>query len=740
MKLLLHFFTFVLYFLISQTVVAVKQPVDYVNNSIGNISHLLVPTFPTCHQPNSMLRMNPGRYEYVTDRMSGFPLNVPSHRHSGLLTMMPFSGDENLLTSKLSYRYDHEISKPYFYSVFLDDYDVVVEFAPGKRAAIFTLKFEQPGERIVQLKTYGEGEIFSKSNVMSGFDIYNNSKQYFYLEFDKVPVKFNDYNDGHYVAYALFDKCISDIRIRYGVSFISVDQAKQNLYNELNDFSLDKLSNLARNEWDRALGKIKVEGGSENERITFYTALYRSHERMINISEDGRYYSGFDRNVHDDNGVPFWTDDWVWDTYHSLHPLQTILKPSEQEEKLASYIRMYEQSGWMPTFPCFFGDMHAMNGNHAAVIFADALSKGLKFDVEKAFKGLQKTVLNETMIPWRRSPKTILDDFYHENGWFPGLHPDEKETVSIVDNFEKRQSVAVTQAASYDDWSLAQLAKYLGKKEDYNFHLKRSYNYRNLFNEETGFFHPKDSEGKFIEPFDYIFSGGIGGRAYYAENNAWTYIWNIHHNIHDLVHLFNSKENFINKLDQLFVEDIKLAKWRYYAVMPDATGNVGQFVMGNEPSFHIPYLYNYVNEPWKTQKRIRMLMKSWFRNDLMGIPGDEDGGGLSSFYVFSAMGFYPVTPGLPFYTIGSPLFDKVSIKLQNGKSFTIITKNNSSENKYIKTAKLNGKDYNKTYFHHNDIVNGGILEFEMSNRPNKLWAVEDYSIPPSEGVEIKLMK
>jgi len=401
---------------------------------------------------------------------------------------------------------------------------------------------------------------------------------------------------------------------------------------------------------------------------------------------------------------------------------------------------MFEQSGWMPTFPCVFGDMHAMNGNHAAVIFADALSKGLNFDVEKAFEGLKKTILNETMIPWRKAPKTTLDDFYHDNGWFPGLQPDEKETVNIVDNFEKRQSVAVTQAASYDDWCLAQLARHLGRKEDFNFHLKRSYNYRILFNKETGFFHPKDKEGNFIQPFDYIFSGGIGGRAYYAENNAWTYIWNVHHNIEDLVNLLNGSDNFANKLDQLFVEDIKLPKWKYYSVMPDATGNVGQFVMGNEPSFHIPYLYNYVNEPWKTQKRIRMLMKSWFRNDLMGIPGDEDGGGLSSFYVFSSMGFYPVSPGIPIYTIGSPLFEKVSIELENGKIFTIKAKNTSHKNKYIQSAKLNGKNYNKTYFNHSDLINGGVLELIMSNRPNKKWAVEDYSIPPSEGIEMKLMK
>ncbi len=452
---------------------------------------------------------------------------------------------------------------------------------------------------------------------------------------------------------------------------------------------------------------------------------------MINISEDGKYYNGFDGKVHDDGGVPFWTDDWIWDNYLALHPLQIILNPKAEEEKLASYIRMYENSEekWMPTFPCVFGDAHCMNGNHAAVMFADALSKGIQFDVEKAFEGMKNTVLNETMIPWRRAPKTELDDFYHEHGWFPGLHPGEKEPVAIVSDFEQRNSVAVTQAASYDDWSIAQLAKSLGKEDDYTFFLNRAYNYRNLFNKETGFFHPKDKNGAFIEPFDYIFSGGIGARAYYDENNAWTYIWDVRHNISDLINLFGGNQPFIQKLDQLFVEDLKLPKWQYYAVHPDATGNVGQFVMGNEPSFHIPYLYNYAGQPWKTQKRIRMLLESWFRNDLMGIPGDEDGGGMTAFVVFSQLGFYPVTPGIPVYTIGSPVFTKSTINLDNGNKFTVEAKNTSWSNKYIQSATFNGEPRNHSWFTHDELIKGGTLVLEMGDRPNKEWGVD--SPPPS---------
>jgi predicted alpha-1,2-mannosidase len=678
--------------------------------------------------------MIPARREFVTDRMQGFPLNVPSHRQGNVLMLMPFSGDVEKLNTGINYRYDHEISKPYQYSVFLDDYGIKVDFAPAAKSAIFSFTFEEDGQPAVMLRTVGSGEMKADENTISGFENFHGVKHYFYLEFDQDGDGFNIMEAGRRSAvFVPSDQNVKTVKARYGISYISVEQAKKNLENEITDFDIDRIAKNARNEWNKVLGKIKVEGGTENEKTVFYTALYRSHERMINISEDGKHYNGFDRQVHDDDGVSFWTDDWVWDTYHALHPLQTILAPKAQEEKLASYIRMCKHSpeGWMPTFPCVFGDAHCMNGNHAAVIFADALSKNLKFDVTKAFEGMKHTVLTETMIPWRRGPKTELDDFYHENGWFPAIAPDVVETVKEVHSFEKRQAVAVTQAASYDDWCIAQLAKSLGKTEDYEFFLKRSYNYRTLFNKETGFFHPKDKDGNFILPFDYALSGGIGSRDYYDENNAWTYIWDVHHRIADLIDLFGGAQPFIDQLDRLFATEIPMAKWLYYAVQPDGTGNIGQYVAGNEPSFHIPYLYNYAGEPWKAQKRIRMIMESWFRNDLMGIPGDEDGGGMSAYYAFSAMGFYPVSAGIPVYNIGSPIFSKTTIQLEDGKQFTIVAKNASWSNKYIQSAKLNGKPWNKTWFSHEDVVNGGTLELEMGNRPNKQWGTGKDAVPPS---------
>lgn len=709
-----------------------KTLVDYVNTRIGNISHLLVPTFPTTHQPNSMLRMIPGHHDFVTDRMRGFPLNAPSHRQGDVLLLMPFSGDSNGLAHSFEYRYDQEISTPYQYSVFLDDYGVNVRFAPMKKSAIYSFIYERENDPMLILRTNGEGNIDWTGQVLCGYEIFQGIKHYFYLEFDKIPISSSLLPWGKICARVLtFSNSIKEINVRYGISYISVEQAEKNLRKEIPDFNLQRVAENAKNAWNNTLSKIRIKGGTEDQMTTFYTALYRTHERMINISEDGKYFSAYDGKVHEDDGVDFWVDDWVWDTYLALHPLQVILNPKNQEQKLASYIRMYEQSGWIPTFPCVFGDAHCMNGNHAAGVFTDALNKGLRFDVKKAFEGMKHTVMTESMIPWYRGPKTALDDFYHQNGWFPALYPGEKEEFPEVGPFEQRQAAAVTTAAAYDDWCISQLAKHLGNEEDYRFFADRSYNYRKVFNKETNFFHPKDKDGKFIEPFDYIFSGGIGSRAYYDENNAWTYNWDVRHHIQDLINLFGGNAPFVEKLDQLFVEDMKRSKWQYYAVHPDATGNVGQFVMGNEPSFHIPYLYNYAGQPWKTQKRIRMLMESWFRNDLMGVCGDEDGGGMSAFYVFSAMGFYPVSPGIPIYTIGSPLFNKSVIQLDNGKKFTVIAHHVSWENKYIQSVKLNGVDYDKTWFTHEDIMSGGTLELFMGNRPNKTWGVEEGANPPS---------
>jgi predicted alpha-1,2-mannosidase len=650
-----------------------------------------------------------------------------------VFNLIPFTGSKDKEVPA-AFTYDNESITPYCYKVNLDEQDIDLKFAPAGKSGFFTLHFGEGQDHGVILKTRNKGELINSGNSISGFDSFSNIKIYLYLEFDKETEisklpgnnteteQVSSSGDNTAIFVKIRNNNISDLNIRYGISYISIDQAKKNLNESIKGWEFAAVSDNAKKVWNSALSKIETEGGSEDQKTMFYTSLYRCYERMIDVTEDGKYFSIWSNRVEQANDTSFFTDDWVWDTHLALHPLQVILNPGQQDEKITSYIRMARQSGWMPTFPTPAGDMHAMNGNHSAAVILDAWNKGIRsFNLGEAYDHLKNTILNETKIPWIKGEATWLDRFYDKNGYFPGLRNGEAETLPVVGPFEKRQSVAVTLASSYDDWCMAQMAKELGKEEDYNFFTKRSLNYRNLFNSETGFYHPKDSAGKWIEPFDYRFDSGIGARDYYDENNAWTYIWQPNHAYEDLIRMMGGKAKLENKLDQLFSEGLGRTKWIYYSTFPDATGNVGQYVMGNEPSMHIPYLYNLAGTPWKTQKRVRMLMDTWFRNDLMGIPGDEDGGGLSAFYVFSAMGFYPITPGIPGYQIGSPIFSKVKIHLQNGKTFTVVAENCSKINKYIQSAKLNGTGLMKPVFTHNDIFEGGILTLEMGDTPNRLW-------------------
>lgn len=294
----------------------------------------------------------------------------------------------------------------------------------------------------------------------------------------------------------------------------------------------------------------------------------------------------------------------------------------------------------------------------------------------------------------------------------------------MVDGFEKRQSVALSLEHSFDDWCLAQLAKALNKTDDYNYFMKRSANYKNVYNPAIGFMAPKDDKGNWIEPFDPQLSGGTGARLYFTENNSYPWTFNVMHDIPGLIELMGGKQKFVERLDNLFNEPTRISKWQFMGQFPDATGLNGMFPAGNEPSFHIPYLYNYAGQAWKTQRRIREIMDMWFDDSPLGLAGDEDGGALCSWYVFSAMGFYPVTSGSNLYAIGSPFFAKITIDLPNGKTFIVDAKNCSKPNKYIQSATLNGKDINRAWLAHSEIANGGKLELVMGNRPNKKWGTD----------------
>ena len=722
------------------------EPVDYVNPYMGNISHLLVPTFPTVHLPNSMLRVYPERSDYTGDRLSGLPVIVTNHRERSAFNLSTWQGDEEGLCPVASYSYDRESIRPYRYQVYLDNEEISVDYAPSRQSAVYSLSFDRAGDAYLVVNSR-DGQLRLDNGAVCGYQyIDKKTKVYLYAETDRKPVKAGALSDGA-VDYAVtaaegknaaivlaFGDGVKRLGVRYGISCIDEAQAKKNLEREISGYDVDVVAKAARAEWNEALGKIQARGGSDTDLHVFYTSLYRCYERPICLSEDGRYYSAFDGKVHEDGGRPFYTDDWIWDTYRATHPLRALIDTERENDIINSFLLMAEQmgTGWMPTFPEVTGDTRRMNSNHAVATVIDAYRKGLRgFELEKAYVACKKAIEEKTLIPWSAAPAGWLDAFYKEHGYIPALRPGEKETVPNVSPWEKRQPIAVTLGTAYDEWCLSQIAKELGRTEEADYFLRRSYNYRNVFNPETHFFHPKDKEGRFIYPLDYRYDGGLGARDYYDENNGYVYRWDVQHNIADLIGLIGGDEAFTAALDSMFNTPLGMSKWQFYATLPDHTGNVGMFSMANEPSLHIPYLYNYAGKPWMTQKRVRALLRQWFRNDLMGVPGDEDGGGMSAFVVFSQMGFYPVTPGSPTYNIGSPLFTDVKVDLGGGKVFEIRANNASEENKYIQSAKLNGVALNQPWFNHSDIAEGGLLELEMGPKANKAWGAK--VPPPSAG-------
>ncbi len=708
-------------------------PVDYVNPYMGNISHLLVPTYPTVHLPNSMLRVYPERADYAADKVKGLPLIVTSHRGKSAFNLSFFQGEADSPDPVYWYHYDNEKVTPYKYSVSFEEEAVDAEFAPSWHSAVYRLVFDADNGAPSIVFNTAKGQLRYEDGAVKGYQtVQDETKVDIWAEPSEKVTLSREYlrNGGNYVVLS-FGPEVSELCIRYGVSFIDENQAKANLDAEIQGFDLDAVAREGRKIWNSTLGKVRLGRGSDEDKTVFYTSLYRTYERMICLSEYGRYYSAFDGKVHEDE-EPFYTDDWVWDTYRAVHPLRVILEPEKEVDMINSYARMSSQmeDKWMPTFPEVTGDSRRMNSNHAVAFVADAMSKGLTgFDVDSLYAYCRDGIVEKTLAPWSAAKGGELSAFYWKHGYIPALHDSEPETFPEVHHFEKRQPVAVTLGTAYDQWCLSILADGAGDHEAARNFEQGSLNYRTIWNRDTRFFHPKDKDGNFIMPFDYARAGGLGARNAYGENNGWVYRWDVQHNVADLVSLMGGPEQFTEELDRMFATPLGSGKYEFYSQLPDHTGNVGQFSMANEPSLHIPYLYNYAGAPWKTQKRIHTLMDQWFRNDLMGVPGDEDGGGMSAFVVFSMLGFYPVTPGLPMYVIGSPFFERASLDLGDGRSFTVECENFAPENKYIQSAELDGEPLDRCWFTHEELMKGGKLRFVMGSRPNKDWASS--SVPPS---------
>lgn len=729
-----------------------KQPVDYVNPNIGGIGILLTATEPYVQYPHGMARLapvtTPGITDrYLADKIYGFP--------AGPALLMASAGASAPDPAIYASHFDHDLetATPYYYSAFLEDSNIQAELTATRQAAYYRFTFPANSHSHIVLSmakdatltvaspTVVQGSEAVVAPITPGLD--SGTREYFYAEFSKPFGAHTTWQSGQMSQAAsqsgsdigfVTDRATTQgerLEVRVGISYISVDQARLNLQREIPSWSFEQVKTKTREVWNQALGKIDIVGHTERQRTIFYTALYRSLGRMTDITEDGRYFSGFDHQIHDAKGHDFYVDDGLWDTYRSLHPLQLLLDGHQQEDMIRSYLRMYEQSGWLPSFPAVTGEQAVMIGHHAAAFITDAYVKGYRdFDVQQAYVAMKKNAMQATMLPWRRGPATALDQVYFEKGFFPALSKGETETTAEV-TAERRQAVSVTLESSYDDWCIAQLAQALNKQEDYAYFIKRSQNYRNVFNPAIDFMAPKGADGKWVEDFDPKLGGGQGGRDYFTEVNSWIYTFHVQQDPAGLIELMGGRDKFNAKLDQLFVEQYGTSKWTFLGQFPDATGLVGLYAQGNEPSFHIPYLYDFSGQPWKTQQRVRQLMDIWYGDGPQGIPGDDDGGATSSWYVLSAMGFYPVCPGSPVYEIGSPLFPETRITLGNGKVFVIKAIHASAQNKYVQSAQLNGEALDRAWFQHSQIANGGTLVLVMGPHPNKQWASSPDSAPPS---------
>jgi predicted alpha-1,2-mannosidase len=463
----------------------VKDPVDYVNPYIGNISHLLVPTFPTIHLPNSMLRVYPERDDYTSVLLHGLPIVVTSHRGSSAFNLSPFQGNESDLRPVISYSYDQEKLTPYSYSVYLDEQQTEVKFGLSHQSGLYEIQFSQDGPAYLVLNSRN-GEMKWNGEALSGFQLLdNNTRVFLYLKPEQTPEKVfvlskNALSDqteasGRNACVVLrYSKEKKSLRLKYGISFIDAAQAQKNLNREIPAYDLKGLQQQARNTWNESLKKISVTGSSQKDKTIFYTSLYRTFERPVCISEDGRYFSAFDGKVHNDEGRPFFTDDWIWDAYRAHHPLRILLDPEKEDNILNSFVLMSDQMEhqWWPTFPEITGDSRRMNSNHGVASVIDAYSKGLRgFDIEKAYQACKGAITEKTLAPWSGKPAGMLDQFYKDHGYIPALKEGEKETIPEVHSFERRQPVAVTLGTSYDEWCLSQIAKELGKTDDYKYFL-----------------------------------------------------------------------------------------------------------------------------------------------------------------------------------------------------------------------------------------------------------------------------
>ncbi|MEI6140430.1 MAG: GH92 family glycosyl hydrolase [Mariniphaga sp.] len=766
------------------------EPVDHVNPFIG--TDFFGHTYPGASLPYAMVHLSPdcgtqgwtfcAGYVYSESSIIGF-----SHTHwsgvgmvnGGEVLLMPQVGSklktwpglaDNLGDGYRS-RFDHadEMASPGYYSVLLKDCGVKAELTSTKRAGFHRYTFpKSENSRIILDLGH---QIGSNSSIeLSELNILNNNriegvksaglgKVYFVAEFSKPFMYYGTFdnetktpesggsiwpykngetgkNIGAFVTFRT--SANEQILVKVGISYTGLEGARKNLHSEITDWDFDRIRNEARETWKKELSRIKIEGATNDQKEIFYTAMYHSFlAQYISQDIDGKYW-GSDKKVHEAKGYDFYGSFSCWDTYRSQHPLLTLTAPDHVNDFIQSIVAKTKDYGWLPAqhFLNIYGE--AMVGDHLIPVIVDAYMKGYRnFDVNFLYQAMRKKALEEPKLPVPRTAGRSGLKYYMELGYTPV----DKVTESVPNTME----------LAYYDWCIAQLAKELGKKDDYQLFMKRAGNFANLWDKQTNFMRPKKSDGTWLEGlngreqeivkegehsyykyFDPLLVGRRPNR-YYTESNAWQYIWSVQHDVQGLINLFGGNKAFTAKLDTFFAMPPNITPPKYVGVV----GTIGQYVHGNQPSHHVAYLYDYAGEPWKTQLRSRQVVEELYRVGPGGICGNEDMGSLSSWYILSAMGFYPVTPGSTTYAIGSPSFGKVTIDSGKGNLFVISAKDNSLQNKYIQSAMLNGKPITRTWITQKEITDGGELTFQMGPEPNKKWGNKPEDAPPSMSMPVK---
>ena len=687
--------------------------------------------YPGATSPFGMIQLSPDTseapnwgdasgYDYNRNTIFGF-----SHtRLSGTgasdlidITLMPTSSGR----TSSAFTHDAEKARPGYYQVMLKDENINAELTTTQRNGIHRYQYPagKDAEIILDMDHSADKGSWGRRIINSQIRILNDHavegyriitgwaklrKIYFYMEFSS-PILTSTLRDGGRVhentavingtnlhgCFRFGQLNGKPLTCKVALSSVSMENARQNMEQEAPHWDFDRYVAAADADWEKQLGKIEVKG-TEVQKEIFYTALYHTMIQPNTMSDVNGEYMAADYTTRKvANNETHYTPFSLWDTFRASHPLYTLLEPERVTDFVKSMIRQYEYYGYLPIWQLWGQDNYCMIGNHSIPVITDAILKGIPgIDMEKAYEA----VYNSSVTSHPNSPFEVWEKY--------GFMPENIQT----------QSVSITLEQAFDDWCVAQLAAKLNKDADYQRFHKRSEYYRNLFHPKTKFFQSKNDKGEWIEPFDPYQYGGNGGHPF-TEGNAWQYFWYVPHNIQALMELTGGTKAFEQKLDTFFTSTYKSEQMNH-----NASGFVGQYAHGNEPSHHVAYLYNFAGQPWKTQKYVSHILNTLYNNTSSGYAGNDDCGQMAAWYVFSAMGFYPVNPADGRYIIGSPLLDECTLKLAGNKEFRIRTIRKSPEDIYIQSVTLNGKKHKDFFITHQDIMNGGTMVFKMGKKPS----------------------